>query len=235
MNNNSLQHIVESASEQGHTLEIISTIKSGKEAEVFAAELDGTIVALKVYKDPEQRTFRNAKEYVVGKYYKKPSERKAVAKGNAFSKKLLHSNWVEREFFLLKKLYSLGAILPEPLLLLGNAICMEYLGTKDSVAPRLCDVELTQEEMKGALKSILESISIFWEAGIVHADLSEFNILWHKDSPYIIDFPQAINRKTHPSTEVFLERDLKNILHFFGKKLGINLDIEAYKQDIIEA
>lgn len=235
MQSHSLEDIVKNAKQQGHTLEIISNIKSGKEATVYYGTLDDNTVAIKVYTPPDQRTFKNAKQYLTGKYYKKPSERKAVQKGNAFSKKLLHSNWVEREFFMLQRLHSLGARIPKPILFLEDTICMEYLGTEESVAPRLCDVELTQAELRSALGSILESIAVFWKAGIVHADLSEFNILWHKDSPYIIDFPQAVNRKTHPSAETFLERDLGNVLRFFGKQLDIDMDLETYKQDVIGA
>ncbi len=213
-----IENIIQEARSKGHSLTVFSSIKSGKEADVFQAELDGTVVALKIYKDPKHRTFRNAKAYVAGKYYKKPSERKAVMKGNAFSRKLLHTNWIEREFFLLQKFHARGVAVPEPLLLLHDAFCMEYLGDTFT-APRLCDATLSREEYTTAFETIMKAICLFWDEGIVHGDLSPFNILWHNDTPYIIDFPQAVDIRNHPQAEILLERDIHAIWNYFHRKM----------------
>jgi RIO kinase 1 len=90
--------------------------------------LDGELVAMKLYKDAQERTFKNTTTYLTGKFYKKTSHEKAITKGNAFSKKLIYDNWVYREFSLLEKLYSLGIKIPKPILHIENAIFMEYLG-----------------------------------------------------------------------------------------------------------
>lgn len=115
------------ARKRGHLLEIGRSVKSGKEASVYQATLDGTLVAIKIYTPPEERSFKTAGIYAAGKYYRRQSERKATAKGNVYGRSLAHASWVQREFYLLAKLRKLGARVPEPLLLLDTAICMEYL------------------------------------------------------------------------------------------------------------
>ena len=103
-----LQYIIEAAEKEGHTLEIISAVKSGKEAEVYQVLFDGILSAMKVYKNPEERSFKNTDQYLSGKYYKTKSHQKAIAKGNKFGRQLKHSNWIAREFLILKKLHTAG-------------------------------------------------------------------------------------------------------------------------------
>lgn len=214
---NGLENIVEQVRRLGHGIEIISNIKSGKEATVYRVKLDGQLVAMKVYKNPEEINFKNTDEYLEGKFYKKPSERRAVAKNNKFAKKLKHKIWVKREFFMLEKLFNRGALIPKPILQVENAIFMELLGDEYIVAPRLCDISLNNDEAKKARDLIFKNIELFWDSGIVHADLSEYNILWWKDNPYIIDFPQSIDVRTHPNSKEIFDRDLKNITKYFSK------------------
>lgn len=210
-------NIIEQVRKLGHEIEIISNIKSGKEATVYRALLDDQLVAMKVYKNPEEINFKNTDEYLEGKFYKKLSERKAIAKNNKFAKKLRHKNWIKREFFMLEKLFNNGAMIPKPILEVENAIFMELLGDEHIVAPRLCDVVLTSDEAKKSLDLILKNIKLFWDLGIVHADLSEYNILWWNNNSYIIDFPQSIDVRTHPNSKEFFDRDLKNITKYFSK------------------
>ena len=224
-----MESIREKAIHLGHTLEIKEPIKSGKEATVYRANLDGSLVAMKLYKHPEERTFRNTDVYLLGKFYKKTSEHKAIKKKNTFGKKLLHANWIRREYFMLEKLFLLDASIPKPLLHIESAIFMELLGDETEVAPRLCDVKLSAEDAKHAFDTVLESMRIFWEFGIVHGDLSEYNILFWKKKPYIIDFPQSINRKEHPNAEEILIRDIRNVVRYF-RKYG-----EREEENIIES
>lgn len=222
--NDEIQKIVEEANRLNHKIEMVSNVKSGKEAIVYKVLLDGEFVAMKVYKKPEERSFKNTGQYLIGKYYKNPSHRKAVAKGNKFAKRLKHQNWVKREYFMLEKLYELGAKIPKPVLHVDDAIFMEFLGNEDSVAPRLCDVDLTANEAKNAFIKIIDTMIMFWNFGIVHADLSEYNILWWNNEPYIIDFPQALDKRTNPNADEILDRDLRNIAKFFGKFIEIDFD-----------
>lgn len=217
-------HIIEQAQKVGHKIEIGSNIKSGKEATVYRARLDGRSVAVKIYKNPQERSFRNTGAYLLGKYYRRASERKAIAKKNKFARKLKHENWVKREFFMLQKLFKNGANIPEPILQIDDAIFMELLGDENSVAPRLCDIELEKSEAEKAFSSVIKSMETFWNFGIVHADLSEFNILWWKSKPYIIDFPQSVDKRMHPNPREILDRDIKNVVKYFSKYFDINLE-----------
>ena len=218
------EHIIEQAQKLGHKIEIGSNIKSGKEATVYRARLDNNLVAVKVYKKPEERNFKNTGAYLLGKYYRKASERKAVAKNNKFARKLKHENWVRREFFMLQKLFESGANIPQPILQIDDAIFMELLGDETIVAPRLCDIELDKIEAEKTFNFVIKSMEMFWDFGIIHADLSEFNILWWKSKPYIIDFPQSVDRRMHPNPKEILDRDIKNIVKYFSKYIDIDLE-----------
>ncbi|KKR07437.1 MAG: RIO-like protein kinase [Parcubacteria group bacterium GW2011_GWC2_39_14] len=219
-----IEVILEQAKKLNHTLEVISEIKSGKEATVYQVLLDGKLLAMKVYKNQEDKTLKNAGQYLSGKHYAKPSQRRATEKGNKFSKKLNYDNWVKREFYILEKLFKLGAQIPEPILQIENAVFMEYLGDKENSAPRLCDLNLSKKEAEAAFPIVLETALIFWNSGIIHADLSPYNILWWKNKPYVIDFPQAIDKRTNPDALKFLERDLQNVVKHFSKFMEIDYE-----------
>lgn len=221
---NSVDHIIDQASQLNHKVEVLSNIKSGKEAQVYRVILDNHLVAMKLYKKPEERNFKNTNAYLLGKYYRRPSERKAMAKNNKFAKRLKHENWVKREFFILQKLYEGGASIPRPILQIDDAIFMELLGDENAVAPRLCDIKLSKEEAEKIFHDVLKSMKIFWDFGIVHADLSEFNILWWQGKPYIIDFPQSIDTRMHPNVREILDRDIKNVAKYFSKYIDIDLE-----------
>jgi len=224
MNKEILQNIIDQAKALNCEVEILSEVKSGKEATVYRVLLNKKLAALKVYKDPEQRSFQKNDQYLDGKHYKKASERKAVGKGNKFSKKLIFDNWVKREFYILEQLFESGASIPKPIMQIENAIFMEFLGDMETVAPRLCDIELSEKFAMEAFTTVLDTMLIFWDYGIVHADLSEFNVLWWKEEAFLIDFPQAIDKRTHPNPNEILERDLKNITKHFIKYFDIEYE-----------
>ncbi|MFA5946336.1 MAG: RIO1 family regulatory kinase/ATPase [Patescibacteria group bacterium] len=224
MNSLAIQTVTEHAKRLGHTVEIVSSIKSGKEASVFRALLDGKLTAIKVYKDPSEGGFKNTDVYLDGKFYKNASEERAVASKNKFGKKLKQENWIKREFYMLQRFYMAGAMIPKPLLLIDNAIFMELLGSDETVASRLIDVKLTATEASSALRSIIESVRIFWNLGVVHADLSAYNILWWNQKPFIIDFPQSIDVRTHPDARIILERDINNIAKYFNKYIPVDTE-----------
>lgn len=224
-----LQYIIDAAEKEGHALEIISAVKSGKEAEVYQVLLDGVLSAMKVYKNPEERSFKNSDQYLTGKYYKHESHRKAIAKGNKFGKKLKHSNWIAREFLILKKLHTAGASIPKPILQVEDAIGMEFVGDQETVADRLIDINLSTDAAEKVFSTILENIRLFLKNGIVHGDLSPYNILYWNDKAFIIDFPQSIDIRNYPNPWEVLERDLHNIVHYFQKYFEI--DEEKVKEE----
>lgn len=216
--------LIEKLKKNWHNLEILTNIKSWKEAIVYKVLLDWKVVALKIYKEIQQRTFKNNSLYLDWKFYKSPSHKKAMLKWNAFSKKLKHNNWVKREYFLLENLFKLNANIPKPIMIFENCIFMEYIWDENSVAKRLLDINLDKETAKIFFDIILKNILIFWNFWIVHWDLSAYNILYFKENIYIIDFPQSINKKTNPNLKDVLEKDLKNIEKYFSKYFEIDFN-----------
>jgi len=217
-----IDHIIEQGKMLGQHIVVLSEIKSGKEATVYRAILSSELVALKLYKNPEERSFKNTDTYILGRHYKRSSEAKAVQKNNRFGKKLQHKNWVQREFFMLQKLFEKGANIPKPILHLDDAIFMELLGDGESIAPRLSDVHLETIDAQYVFDVIMKNIKLFWDFGIVHADLSAYNIIVWKHTPYIIDFPQSIDRRMHPNATEFLERDIRNIVSYFASQFPVD-------------
>lgn len=200
-------------------LEVLRSLPSGKEADVYVVEWSGKLYALKVYKDYAIRSFKKDHEYLAGKYMRRPSERKAVKKRTKLGKNLISRLWVKREFYLLKKLFDAGADIPKPIEMINNAILMEYIGDEMEPAPLLKDVKLPKKEAEKIYKRILKNIDIFLKCGIVHSDLSEFNVLYWNGAIFIIDFPQAVDIRTSPNTEKMLKRDKENVEKWYRRYL----------------
>lgn len=213
-----LENIIQEYSKKGYNLTNLLEIKSGKEATIYRANMDDKLVALKVYVDPERRMFSRNEEYLEGVFHKQHSVRKAIAKKNNFSKKHLYSSWVKHEFNLLKQVQEIDVLVPKLCDFTSTSILMEYIGNEEAPAPRLIDIKLGKEEAAKILDKIMKDIELLKTSGIVHADLSAYNILIWKGKPYIIDFPQAVNLKQNPNAEILYERDINNIKSFFKRK-----------------
>jgi len=209
---------------------VIRNIKSGKEATVFLIETVGQLRCLKVYDRLSMATKANS-VYLFGKWFKEPSVRKSITNGNKFSQDLLKKIWVKREYYLLKKLSQKGVNLPKVFDYNNNSIMMEYLGTPNLAAPLIKDIDFSPDLAKLAFDEIIKSIKIFLKNGIVHADLSEFNILWWQEKPFIIDFPQAVDIRSNSNYKLFLWKDINHIVTFFSK--WISIDEEKVINDII--
>lgn len=213
---------------KGFELSAPIMVRSGKEAIVYKVS-DGTRpYALKVYKDPEQRTFQKNQVYTEAKFYRAPSTRKAIEKGNTFAKKFLHKSWVRREFHLLEKLYKVGANIPAVYAWTPTSILMKFVGDGEP-APRLSDVSLFPDEAEVTCDTLIKNMKLFFAAGIVHSDLSPYNILWWKEKPYIIDFPQAVDIRDNPNTEMLLRRDVASLAKYFKKLFAVN-EKDIYEQ-----
>lgn len=209
-----LESNIEQISKKLEPIELVRALKSGKEATVYLVKSQSQFYALKIYKENISMATQN--DYTLGKHLREKSLRRAVAKKNKVGRELTRKLWTKREFYLLDKFHSLGACVPKVYTHTNDAILMEYLGDPAMPAPRLIDVKLSESDMQRAYLAISSSINVFLDNGVVHGDLSAYNVLWWDRKPYIIDFPQAIDVKRNPNWEVALQRDLKNVATFFN-------------------
>jgi len=215
--NELLENAINQLKSKNIDLTVIKQLSLGKEATVYLVEHKGKKLALKVYKDYLKRSFQKNRDYIEGKYIRRPSERKAISRRNKFGKKLLHRMWVKREFYMLRKLFASGVNIPEPIAMTSNSILMDFIGDGDIPAPLLKDVKLEPNDAKRVYEKLRADIRTMKDNGIVHGDLSPFNILFWKGEPYIIDFPQSLDIRNNPNCEKVLQRDIKNIDRWYEK------------------
>jgi RIO kinase 1 len=206
-------------------LEYISEIKSGKEAEIHLIQNRERYLAIKHYK-PDLK-FASRKEYFTTGEILDSREGRAIKNNSKFGKKTVVSMWAYREFDALKKLYWLGADVPEVFSVGQNYLVQEYIfidGFKP--APQLYSVMLSDEQAQIAFEQVADNITLFWENGYVHGDLSAYNILWDGEKVVIIDFPQVVmNHNQESPTKLF--RDIDNVDKYFKK-----YEIDGYSKRI---
>lgn len=193
-------------------------ISTGKEGNVFRGVTpDKKFVAIKIYRTSTS-TFKHISNYIVGdpRFSSLPKNRRGII----FA-------WTRKEFKNLERAYSIGVKVPKPLKILNNLLVMEYLGNKYKPAPILKDVIIKNpEEM---FETIIDYIlNMYKKAEIVHSDLSAFNILIHKNEPYLIDFGQGVLLE-HPNALEFLKRDIHNIVLYFNKYAISGNEKKIYK------
>ncbi len=187
-------------------------ISSGKESFVFKAYMKGKPVALKVFKTSTLK-FSNLGTYINGDYR---FEKERKTRSN------LVMIWTRKEYANLLACHEAGVNVPRPIAFHRNILLMQYLGTQKRPAPQLRKVPNPEDYYDQVVSGI---VRMYKEAKLVHADLSEFNILVHRKKPYFIDMGQSVSL-SHPEADNFLRRDLNNISAFYGK-FGIATDAEA--------
>jgi RIO kinase 1 len=212
---------------EGLITEVISLIKSGKEANAYLCRAHPSIgsdyVAAKVYHELGRRNFNRASGYTEGSLILNGQVRRAVAKRSEFGREAEAAIWVDREFDALCTLRDAGADVPEPIACEGRALLMEYLGDADEPAPQLQFATLQREEAGRLLERLLWNVERWLAANYVHGDLSAYNILYHRGRLMVIDFPQAVDPRFAPSARQLLERDLRNLAQHF-RRYGVEFD-----------
>jgi RIO kinase 1 len=196
--------------QDGHIDAFGGPISTGKEANVYTALSGDHEVAVKVYRI-NASDFRDMGEYLQG------DPRFEEVAGN---KKAVVLAWVRKEFANLKRARAAGVRVPEPIAVERNVLVMEYLGTETGRAKRLTEVHI--ENPQTAFEVVREYMYRLYDAGIVHGDLSEYNIIVHESQLYIIDVGQAVTVH-HPNSDDFLERDCENVANFFARQ-GVDVD-----------
>ncbi len=217
MNYDQIQAVLNELKIKYSNIELVSNLKSGKEADVYAVSADGKLMALKIYRPNTKYSTRL--EYM-DLAVLKHRDRKAILQKSKAGRKITQAVWSSNEFHYMKKLYAQGAFIPEPLACTQNAILMEFIGDENGPAPRLSEVRLNPELAEEVFDKILYNIDLFLANNIVHGDLSPFNILLWENDPIIIDFPQITELQINRSAREKLARDLRNVAKYFEKYLG---------------
>ncbi|QHB32356.1 serine protein kinase RIO [Yersinia canariae] len=198
--------------------EVIRRLKSGKEADVYVVRCGQDIRCAKVYKEAENRNFKQAVQYQEGRKVRNSRDARAMAKGSKFGRKQQEETWQTAEVDALYLLANADVRVPQPYACLDGVLLMELVTDADGLAaPRLSDVPFSKEQALIDHAIMIRYVVRMLCAGLVHGDLSEFNVLIDKDGPVIIDLPQAVNAAANNNAKAMLERDVANMTHYYGQ------------------
>lgn len=192
---------------------------SGKEASVFVVEYRGALVAAKVYKARDRRTFKATSSYTEGRNQTRSTrDQRAMAKRSSYGRELVEESWREMEYRALFDAFHGGVRVPKPIMLYEDVLLMDLvLDDAEAPAPRLADFDLAPEQAEAMFREIYEQARRLLATGRIHGDLSAFNILIAKDGPTIIDLPQVVDAAKNTQARPILRRDVANIAEHLAK------------------
>lgn len=231
----------------------LGVLKSGKEAEVFVVErtrLDGSgrcLLAHKRYRPRSVKTkgeletlgfsrastFVNDHVYNEGRRFRRSRERRAVERMTDYGKRILNERWMGFELDVMTRVWQAGGPVPYPVEFAGDGMLLEYIGDDEQAAPTLGQARLSKAELASAAEQLVEGLRCLMEVGIVHADLSAFNLLWWDGSLRFIDFPQAVDLAINPSGLELLHRDIENVTTWFERR-GTRVDPDALFAELLD-
>jgi RIO kinase 1 len=198
--------------------EVVSQLMSGKEAEVYVVRSMGELRCAKVYKDADHRSFSSQARYQEGRKVRNSRQARAMGKNTKFGRKEQEGAWQNAEVTALQRLADAGVRVPKIFSYAGGILLMELV-TDDSGnnAPRLNDIRLTAEQARQYHRTMIAQIVLMLCAGVVHGDLSEYNVLVGSGELVIIDLPQAIDAAGNNNAADMLKRDVANMTAYFGR------------------
>ena len=204
--------------EDGIIDDVLRQSKSGKEAAVYLVQRGEHVRCAKVYKEVERRSFRQAAEYTEGRKSRNSRRARAMEKGSRYGKQEQEAAWQTAEADALYRLSAVGMRVPRTYGFFEGVLLMDVIEDADGQpAPRLNDVLFSADEARQHHTTLIQEVVRMLCAGLVHGDLSEFNILLAADGPIIIDFPQAVDAAQNNHAASLLERDVQNLADFFGR------------------
>ena len=204
--------------EEGVIDGVVRQLMSGKEAMVFVVRSGGETRCAKVYKEADRRSFRQAVDYTENRKTKNSREARAMAKRTRFGRAAQERAWRSAEVDALHRLAAAGVRVPRPYNFHEGVLIMELVADAEgNAAPRLNDVELTPAEARDFHARLVAEVVRMLCAGVIHGDLSEFNVLAGADGPVIIDLPQAVDAAGNNHAAAMLARDVANLRDFFGR------------------
>ena len=213
--------------------EVISQLMSGKEATVYVVRCGAEIRCAKVYKEVNKRSFKKAVEYQEGRKGRNSRRARAMEKGSKYGRNQQEEAWQNAEVDALYRLANAGVRVPKPYGCFDGVLLMELITNDEGhVAPRLNDVSMTTELALADHAVVMKYVMRMLCAGVVHGDLSEFNVLVDDYGPVIIDLPQAVDAAGNNNAKAMLERDVNNMTVYYGQYapelLGSKYDKEIW-------
>lgn len=203
---------------EGLVDEVIRQLMSGKEATVYLVRCGDEIRCAKVYKDAKQRSFRKSASYQEGRKVKNSRQVRAMEKGSRYGRQMQEEAWQSAEVEALYRLAAAGVNVPKPHICYEGVLLMDLVADADgNPAPRLNDVELSEEQALEFHARLINQVVRMLCAGIIHGDLSEYNILVGRGGPVIIDLPQAVDAAGNSNAGAMLERDVANLASYFSR------------------
>ncbi len=204
--------------EEGVIDEVLRPLLSGKEAAVYIVRSGQELCCAKVYKDTQQRSFKHSAEYQEGRHVRNSREARALKKRSKYGREQAQMHWHQAELNALMMLQGESLCVPQALGCFDGVLLMELITDEHGdPAPRLADVTMSQSQARAAFALVIGAVQHMLQHGLVHGDLSEFNVLQGVNGPVIIDFPQVINAAANPHAERILTRDVNNMRRYFSR------------------
>ena len=198
--------------------EVIGQLMSGKEATVYTVRCGSEVRCAKVYKEAAKRSFKKAVQYQEGRKVRNSRRARAMDKGSKYGRKQQEETWQNAEVDALYLLANAGVRVPKPYGCFDGVLLMELVSDEEgNVAPRLGDVAMDEEQALEDHAVVMQYVVMMLCAGIVHGDLSEFNVLVDDYGPVIIDLPQAVDASANNNAESMLARDIANMTTYYGQ------------------
>ena len=198
--------------------EVMRPLKSGKEAAVYVVRAGDEIRCAKVYKDMAQRSFQQRVQYQEGRKVRGSREARAIGKASRYGRKQQETAWKNTEVDALYQLRDAGVRVPEPHGYFHGVLVMELVVDADGhSAPRLGEVELSHDQACGFHRFLVRQVVKMLCVGLIHGDLSEYNVLVAPDGPVIIDFPQVVSAAGNNAARRMLLRDVNNLTASLGR------------------
>jgi len=204
--------------EDGLVDEVLRQLMSGKEASVYMVRSGAEIRCAKVYKEAHKRSFKKAVEYQEGRKVRNSRRARAMEKGSKFGRNQQEEVWQNAEVDALYSLAKAGVRVPQPYGCFDGVLLMELITDDEGqVAPRLNDVAMSAEQALEDHAVVIQDVVRMLCAGIIHGDLSEFNVLVDDYGPVIIDLPQAVDASANNNAQKMLARDVNNMTTYYGQ------------------
>ncbi|MHB8744668.1 MAG: PA4780 family RIO1-like protein kinase [Sulfuricaulis sp.] len=204
--------------EDGFVDAVMRQLMSGKEAMVYVVRCGEEVRCAKVYKEANHRSFRQSAGYTESRKVKNSRRARAIEKGGRYGRKEQEDAWQSAEVDALYRLTAAGVRVPRPYNFMDGVLLMELVTDVDGeAAPRLSELVLTAEQSREYHLVLITQVVRMLCAGVIHGDLSEYNVLIGRDGPVIIDLPQAINAAGNNNARRMFERDIQNLTAYFGR------------------